>query len=714
MSLATKILIGFILGVASGIFCGELITPVGIVGDAFIRLLQMSVLPYIVVSLVLGLGRLSPSEALILFKRAGVLLLVLWIVALAFVLVMPLAYPDWQSGSFFSTSMVEPSRELGLIELFIPANPFNSLAEGIVPAVVLFSIALGVGLMKVEKKEPIIDALKVISKVLSLVTKFVIRFAPLGVFAITARAAGTIDKSQVQGLEVYFLVYLLFWLILGIWLLPMLTASLVPLKYREIMGIARDALITAFATGSVFVVLPILAERSKELVKRVAPESKNAPSIVDVLIPLGYTFPGPGTLLILGFIQFAAWTSGSPITNPQLPEFLSSGFFSLFGSTMVAVPFMLDLLHIPADMFQMYIVSDVFTGRFGMLISGIFMLNWSVLGACAVVGAIKVQKRKLIRLSLLTLTMVFVGVITLRMFFGYAMSREYSMDKKFLNRELLMPSTEQASQLKINDLKPANKKFPSLLDRICSRGVIRVGYFKESIPFAFRNSSGQLVGHDIDLAHILASDLGVRLELVPIQHSQMVDLLSNGDIDIATGIVITPERAIKISFTDPYIDKTLAFVVPDHRRNKFSKKNLAQSRKGLVIAVPNLPLLEKKISHYLKDPKIVIVESPQKFFESKDVSYDALLLSAEAGSAWTLIYPSYSVVVPQPDIVRMPVAFPLASGNDNLRVFLNTWLDIKQRDKTLEKLYNYWVLGKERKDAVPRWSVIRNVLHWVD
>ena len=128
MSLATKVLIGFVLGVASGVFFGELIAPVGIVGDAFIRLLQMTVLPYVVVSLILGLGRLSAGGAGRLIRRAGALLLVLWVVALAFVLIMPLTYPDWESGSSFSAALVEPAPELDLVRLFIPANPFDSLA----------------------------------------------------------------------------------------------------------------------------------------------------------------------------------------------------------------------------------------------------------------------------------------------------------------------------------------------------------------------------------------------------------------------------------------------------------------------------------------------------------------------------------------------------------------------------------------------------------
>ena len=180
MTLATKVLIGFALGVGSGIFFGELAAPVGIVGDAFIRLLQMTVLPYVVVSLIHGLGQLSYQEAKLLARRAGLLLLVIWAVALTFVLMMPLAYPAWESATEFSTSLVEPTPKMNLVELFIPANPFHSLAFGMVPAVVLFSLALGAALMGVANKQPILDGLGVVANTLSRVAQFVVRLAPIG------------------------------------------------------------------------------------------------------------------------------------------------------------------------------------------------------------------------------------------------------------------------------------------------------------------------------------------------------------------------------------------------------------------------------------------------------------------------------------------------------------------------------------------------------
>ena len=57
MSLSTRVLLGLVLGILSGIFFGDLVAFLGVVGEAFILLLQMAVLPYVAVSLVVGLGR---------------------------------------------------------------------------------------------------------------------------------------------------------------------------------------------------------------------------------------------------------------------------------------------------------------------------------------------------------------------------------------------------------------------------------------------------------------------------------------------------------------------------------------------------------------------------------------------------------------------------------------------------------------------------------
>jgi DNA-binding transcriptional LysR family regulator len=95
-------------------------------------------------------------------------------------------------------------------------------------------------------------------------------------------------------------------------------------------------------------------------------------------------------------------------------------------------------------------------------------------------------------------------------------------------------------------------------------------------------------------------------------------------------------------------------------------------------------------------------------------TFDAVILPAESGSVWTLLYPQYSVVVPDTDVVRVPLAYPLARGDLGFASFINTWIELKRRDGTIEALQRHWILGRDSAGRRPRWSVIRDVLHWVE
>jgi ABC-type amino acid transport substrate-binding protein len=87
---------------------------------------------------------------------------------------------------------------------------------------------------------------------------------------------------------------------------------------------------------------------------------------------------------------------------------------------------------------------------------------------------------------------------------------------------------------------------------------------------------------------------------------------------------------------------------------------------------------------------------------------------AEEGGAWTLLYPAFTVIVPQP-AVRIPVAYAFARDNEELLISTNAWLQTEISKGTIDQLYNYWMLGGAiQQKRPPRWSVIRDVLHWVD
>ncbi len=152
LGLSEQVLIGLVLGIIAGIFFGEMVDWLSVVGEIFIKLLQITVIPYISLSLITGLGGLSYEEVKKLALKGGGVLLAVWAITLAVIVLIPLSFPAWPSASFFSTSLVEEAQTPDFLNLFIPSNPFYSYANAVVPAVVVFSILVGIALIGMTKK----------------------------------------------------------------------------------------------------------------------------------------------------------------------------------------------------------------------------------------------------------------------------------------------------------------------------------------------------------------------------------------------------------------------------------------------------------------------------------------------------------------------------------------------------------------------------------
>jgi ABC-type amino acid transport substrate-binding protein len=178
------------------------------------------------------------------------------------------------------------------------------------------------------------------------------------------------------------------------------------------------------------------------------------------------------------------------------------------------------------------------------------------------------------------------------------------------------------------------------------------------------------------------------------------------------GIVVTPERAEAASLSVPYMEATLALVVQDYRRSEFSTREALRNLKAPKLAILDVPYFISFVRERLPDAQLVILNSATEFFETKGKSLDGFVYSAEAGSAWSLLYPEYTVVVPPPPIA-LPLTYAMARGDRDLLDYVNALVELKKGDGTIKKLYDYWVLGRFAEDTQPRWSVIRNVLHWV-
>jgi ABC-type amino acid transport substrate-binding protein len=194
----------------------------------------------------------------------------------------------------------------------------------------------------------------------------------------------------------------------------------------------------------------------------------------------------------------------------------------------------------------------------------------------------------------------------------------------------------------------------------------------------------------------------------------MPDALARGACDIVmSGVVATPLRAAETRFSEPYLDETLAFVVPDHLRDDYDTWDGIRARGAVTIGAPNLPYFMTALQERLPGAKLKPLPVDRDVFLDSPLPYEAVMLSGERGAVVTLLHPEYSVVVPAPDIVRVPLAYPIARHDADWAAFVNMWIEFKRRDGTIDKLKEHWVYGKDALRVEPRWSIVRNVLHWV-
>jgi len=250
-----------------------------------------------------------------------------------------------------------------------------------------------------------------------------------------------------------------------------------------------------------------------------------------------------------------------------------------------------------------------------------------------------------------------------------------------------------------------------VLARVRERNTLRVGYFDDSLPYAFFNSRRELVGFDVDMAHELALNLRVALELVPVSRSIFDTGLDPSVCDLVmSGAVMTVDRAVQVQFSNPYLDETVAFVVPDHLAAQFSEWSTVRAMKKLRVGALPAPYYVQRIQSELKDVEVVPITSLDQMFVPHDPPIDAFLMTAERGSAYTLLHPAFAVAVPKPRPFKVPLAYVIGGRDSALASMVNIWIDQKHKDGTIDELFSYWILGEDTAPPKRRWSIMDDVL----
>ncbi len=713
MSLSKKIVISLITGVATGLFFGEYCRFFSYIGDGFISLMQMTVLPFIMISIIANLGRTSMTDGKeLLFKGLKTLLLLLSFGVIA-LLILPLSMPAWTASSFFNPSTIEIPQAINLLDLYIPSNPFGSMANNIVPAVVLFSIFMGIGLSKIKDKEILLKNLDIIGEALNHINKMVVKLTPMGVFAIAAYNAGTMTVDEIQRLYAYIIIYTLAVLLLGFYWLPFVVSATTGIKPKQLFKATKDTLLTIFATGKIIIVLPQLIDNIKTLFEEKGDDSEEVKIKTELITPLAYPFPNLGTFVIFIFVPFTAWYIGNDFSITEQLTFLIASIPSSFVAPVIGIPFLLDLLKLPQDMFQLFIISSVYTDRIRVVLGAIHLLALTLITVKWSTSGLDIKWGKIIRGFGIGIVLTVVSIIGTNYYLGYVLgeSDQYS---SFIQMDFSSKYTK-GKIVAIEDIAPADSlNTNNHLALIKQRKALRVGYLSNRLPFAFRNDKGNLVGFDIEMAHKLARELKVKVEFVKITQNEISKYLKDGTIDIVmSGIILTTNVTKSYHVSDSYMDQTVAFIVPGNLRNKFNSKEALISNSELTVAVTEKYYAEK-LKILLPHAKVTTIADPRQFFKSEYKKSDALLYFAEAGAAWTLIYPSFSVAIPYPEIIKTPMTYPLPPNDARWEQYVNTWVVLNKKNGDINYVFKHWIEGGGAETKEKRWSVIKDVLEWTN
>jgi len=311
IKLHNQILIGLVLGAVLGPLMGNFALEIKPVGDAFINLLIMCVVPLVMASLIVGTASLGDLRKL---GRIGLKTVTFYLVATALAVALGLV-----AGELFNPGAgLDPSVKAEMLTQYagvsaqqlaratqhpsigemlvkiIPRNPFKAMADTEFLQIIFFSLLFGIALtiLSEQRRKPVVDVLEAVNDAMIVLVKLVMRVAPIGVFALIAAVAAQFGYGVLLTLLKYVLV--------TIGTMVLFSATFYPAILR-LAGMSPwyffkhfyDVMLFAFTTSSSNATLPINLQVSEE--KLGVPND-----IASFVLPLGATVNMNGTAIYQG------------------------------------------------------------------------------------------------------------------------------------------------------------------------------------------------------------------------------------------------------------------------------------------------------------------------------------------------------------------------------------------------------------------------------
>lgn len=356
LSLFTRIMIGFVLGILVGLVFGPQAAVLNPLGTILTRLLTMVVAPMVLCLLVVAAADVGDGKKL---GRMGVKTVAAFLISTAFAIVVGLFFANlFHVGTGVDLSGTVPAVKkstqdvslIGTLVNIIPSNPFQSLAQQNLLQIIFFALILGFCLMKMGSKgEPLLNIFRVGKEVMGDLTNRVLEFTPYGVFGLMATVVGkngsAIMIPYLKCIAALYLSGFLYVIIVQAGVMGGLIGHISPLRFLRTM---KEAMAFVFATCSSVATIPINLKCTKNL--GVDEDTAN------FIIPFGAVMNMNGTAIYEAVaVVFTAEIFGIHLSaTDQMMVMVSAtlaaiGTAGIPGSGLVMLTIVLSAAHLPME-----------------------------------------------------------------------------------------------------------------------------------------------------------------------------------------------------------------------------------------------------------------------------------------------------------------------------------------------------------------------------
>ena len=334
-----QVLVAMVLGTLTALTFGEPAAErIGWIGDLFMRLLRMIIVPLVLTSIVAGVSSLGGGRDIgrLFGKTLGYYVLSSLLAVLAGMTVVNLIRPGVGANLADAAQrdlpdLAAPASPVDLLMDVVPLNVIQAAANADMLALIFFAIVFGAAVTTLPGRSRIIvtELFEALFQVMMKLTGGIIRFLPIGVFALITSMVATTGFEGFRALALY-MVTLASGLTIHLFIsLPLLLILLGRMSPRTHFGNMREPLLVAFSTSSSAATLPVTMN---------AVETKVGVSnrVGAFVIPMGATVNMDGTALFecVG-VLFIAQALGFDLTLTQQLIVIVTALLASIGAAAV-------------------------------------------------------------------------------------------------------------------------------------------------------------------------------------------------------------------------------------------------------------------------------------------------------------------------------------------------------------------------------------------